>query len=66
MLRNDCVIPAEPWMNSACIGYVVTALQMLDYEPEEINEVVMELTELFDWMTVEDADEAYKESDYCE
>ena len=54
----------EPWKNSACLGYVVTALENLDYEPEKITEVVMELRELFDWLTVEDADEAYTDSDY--
>jgi len=62
--END--MPIEPWSNTACLGYVVTALENLDYTPEKITEVIMELKELFDWLTVEDADEAYNDSDYSE
>ena len=65
MYENDFnEVFTEPWMNTACLGYAVTALDNLGYEPEKITEVVMELKELFDWLTVEDADEAYKASDY--
>jgi len=59
-----CETYYEPWKDAACLGYVVTALENLDYEAEKITEVVAELTELFDWLTVEDAEEAYVVSDY--
>ena len=54
----------ESWNNSACLGFVITAMENLGYEPEKITEVVMELKELFDWFTIEDADEAYTDSNY--
>ena len=54
----------ERWQNSACLGYVITALENLNYDEDKITEVVMELNELFDWLTVEDADEAYNGSNY--
>jgi hypothetical protein len=54
----------EPWMNSACLGYVISAMENLNYTPGEIAEMVFELKELFDWFTVEDADELYTESQY--
>jgi len=66
MFENEFGITGEPWMNSACLGYIVSALEMLDYEPEMIAQVVIELNDLFDWMTVEDANEAYIESGFYE
>jgi len=54
----------EPWKNSACLGYVITAMENLDFEPEKITEVIMELKELFDWLSVDDAEEALNESTY--
>ena len=57
-------MPIEIWQNSACMGYAISALESLDYEPEKITEVVMELKELFDWLSVEEADETYSNSDY--
>lgn len=54
----------EPWKNLACLGYVISALENIGYEPEKIAEVVMELKELFDWLSVEDAEEVYTDSDY--
>ena len=66
MRNNSFCTTGEPWMNTACLGYVITALEMLDYEPENIAQVVIELNALFDWITVEDADEVYNESGYHE
>ncbi len=54
----------EPWSNTACLGYVISALENLGYAPEKITEAVMELRELFDWMTAEDAAEAFSASSY--
>ena len=61
-----CVTYVEPWSNHACLGFVISALENLEYEPEKISEVVMELGDLFDWFTVEDAEEYYNESGYSE
>lgn len=54
----------EPWKKGACLGYVIMALENLDYPPEKITEIVMDLKELFDWLTVEEAGEVYTDSDY--
>ena len=64
MFYDEFDMPVEPWQNSACLGYVISAMEYLEYEPEKIMEVTMELKELFDWMTVEDADEKYTDSQY--
>jgi len=66
MFEDEFGIPIEPWKDSACLGYVVFALDLLGYEPEKIAQVVIELEELFDLMTVEDANEAYIESGFYE
>jgi hypothetical protein len=54
----------EPWSNTACLGYVTSALENLEVEPEKITQAVMELRELFDWMTPEDAAGVFTASDY--
>jgi len=55
---------SEPWKNSVCFGYIISALENLGYKKEQITKVVMELEELFDWMTVEEAEEIYIDSRY--
>jgi len=54
----------ESWKNGACLGYVIAALENLDYEPQAIQQVVCEMKELFDWTSVDEADERYRESPY--
>jgi len=54
----------EPWKNGACLGYVITALENLDYEPQKIQEVVCEMRELFDWISTDQADKHYCNSPY--
>ena len=33
----------DQWSNSACLGYVVAALENLGYVPDRISEVLIEL-----------------------
>ena len=54
----------EQWKNSACLGFVISALENLGYEPEKISEITMEMKEIFDWLSVEDAEDAYNNSVY--
>ena len=54
----------EPWKNGACLGYVITALENLDYEPQKIQQVVCEMRELFDWISTDQADKHYCNSLY--
>jgi len=54
----------DQWKNSACLGYVISALENLGYKPERIIEVVFELNELFDWLSVDNAEKLYSDSLY--
>ena len=54
------------WDDTACLGYIISALENLDYKTDKIIEIVMELNELFDWQTVEEAHEYYKNSGYMD
>ena len=54
----------DQWSNTACLGYVVAALENLGYEPDRISEVLIELHDLFDWLPVDYAEELYADSWY--
>ena len=54
----------EPWANAACLGYVIAALENLDYGYDQIWQIVAEMKELFDWVSVEEAKDQYCESAY--
>ena len=56
----------DQWKNTACLGYVITALENLGYTPEKIIEVFFELNELFDWLSVDNAEKLYFDSLYSE
>jgi len=63
-LIDEYDLPGEPWKNTACLGYAISALESLGYAPEKINEVIIELKELFDWVSVDDAEDTYNNSNY--
>ena len=54
----------EPWTNAACLGYVISALENLDFNYNQIWQVTAEMRELFDWVSVEDAKAYYNGSSY--
>ncbi len=54
----------EPWTNAACLGYTIAALENLDYKFDQIWPVIAEMKELFDWVSVDEASEHYRESRY--
>mgnify|MGYP003623482772 CR=1 FL=1 len=54
----------ERWTNNACRGYVIKAMETLEFEPEDIRNVMAELRFLFDIMAVEEADQYYCRSPY--
>ena len=60
----DDVMVCEPWSNAACLGYVIMALENLEYKDAKIWQVIAEMKELFDWMPVEDALAHYGEASY--
>lgn len=54
----------EPWANGACLGYVIKAMEILDYKPKDIEAIVSELKWLFDTRTLEEAERHYCNSPY--
>jgi len=54
----------EQWKNGACLGYVIIALENFDYDPKKIQEVVCEMRELFDWISIDQAEKHYCNSPY--
>ncbi len=54
----------EQWKNSACRGYVIWAMENLDFKPEDIKRVVDELHWVFDMKTIDEAEEHYQNSPY--
>jgi len=46
------------------MGYVIMALENLEYKDAKIWQVIAEMKELFDWMSVEDAHAHYYEGSY--
>lgn len=54
----------EQWSNSACRGYVILAMESLDFKPEDIQRVVDELHWVFDVRGIEEADAHYCNSPY--
>lgn len=54
----------EYWKNGACIGYAIRAMENLDFEPNEIQLVVSEMREIFDFISIDEADAHYCKSLY--
>lgn len=54
----------EQWKNGACLGYVIKAMENLDYQPKDIQAVVSEMKCLFDMNTLDEADRHYCNSPY--
>ena len=52
------------WSNGACRGYVIYAMENCGFKPEDIRRVVGELHYVFDFKTLEEAEEHYQNSPY--
>lgn len=44
-----------PWRNDACLGYIVDAMERLNYDKHEIYTVLLSVKACFDDTTVEEA-----------
>lgn len=55
---------AQDWSNGACRGYVIYAMENCGFKPADIRRVVAELHEVFDFKTLEEAEEHYQHSPY--
>jgi len=55
---------AEPWRNGACLGYIIKAMECLDFKSDKIELVTSEPKWLFDTMSTAEADAYYCRSAY--
>ncbi|WP_312614577.1 hypothetical protein [Oscillibacter sp.] len=54
----------EQWSNGACRGYIIWAMENLDFKAEDIQRVVDELHWVFDVRGIEEADAHYCNGPY--
>ena len=54
----------EEWSNDACRGYVIMAMQDCGFSHEDIHRVVRQLYEVFDFHTINEAEQKYYHGDY--
>ena len=50
----------DKWSNNACRGYVIKAMESCGYKSKDIRKVLMELYEVFDFCSVEEAAAYYE------
>lgn len=55
---------SQPWSEGACRGYVISAMERCGFKPADIQQVMMELHEIFDYTTLEEARAYYERSLY--
>lgn len=55
---------AQPWSNNACRGYVIYAMENCGFSPNDIRRVVAELYEVFDFRSLEEAQQHFEKSPY--
>lgn len=53
---------AEPWSNGACRGYVIMAMENCGFSSDDIRRMMAELHELFDFVSLEEAEAHYQNS----
>ena len=53
---------AEPWSNGACRGYVIMAMENCGFSSDDIRRMMAELHELFDFVSLEEAEAHYQKS----
>ena len=54
----------DEWSNDACRGYVIMAMQDCGFSHEDIRRVVRQLYEVFDFHTINEAEQKYYRGDY--
>ena len=54
----------DEWSNDACRGYVIMAMQDCGFSHEDIRRVVRQLREVFDFYTINEAEQKYYHGDY--
>ncbi|EJW15627.1 hypothetical protein M5X00_28145 [Paenibacillus alvei] len=52
------------WSNQACFGYMILAAQKAGLEEDQIREITRKMHRVHDEVSVEEAAQYYRESDY--
>ena len=55
---------SEPWSNGACRGYVIMAMENCGFADQDIRRIMAELYELFDFVSLDEAEAHYQKSSY--
>lgn len=55
-------LSSEPWSNGACRGYVIMAMENGGFAGDDIRRMMAELHELFDFVSLEEAEAHYQKS----
>ncbi len=55
---------SQPWSEGACRGYVISAMERCGFKPADISRVMAELHEVFDFISLEEAQALYERSPY--
>lgn len=55
---------SQPWSEGACRGYVITAMERCGFKPADIDRMMQELHEVFDSLTLDEAQRLYERSTY--
>ena len=55
---------SEPWSNGTCRGYVIMAMENCGFASDDIRRIIAELHELFDFVSLEEAEAHYQKSPY--
>lgn len=55
----------DKWSNNACRGYVIKAMESCGYKSKDIREILIELYEVFDFCSVEEAADYYEHWQPC-
>ena len=55
---------SQTWSNDACRGYVIAAMERCGFKPSDIEQVMVELYEVFDYTTLQEAEAYYERSPY--
>ena len=55
---------SQPWSSDACRGYVIAAMERCGFKPSDIEQVMIELYEVFDYTTLQEAEAYYERSPY--
>ena len=54
----------DAWSNDACRGYVIMAMENCGFAGDDIRRIMAELHELFDFVSLEEAEAHYQKSPY--